>query len=117
MEEYPMKKSLFITVLLFAANSFAAEKGHTGMTLEVAVSGFFSPEISSAEVKAVESGSPADMQGVKVGDMLIEIEGCLIPGCPANKAKKYMSQSAGAIVALRLHKQNGEDYSANIELK
>ncbi|WP_164521607.1 hypothetical protein [Pseudoalteromonas sp. Xi13] len=50
----------------------------------MSVSGFFSPEISELDIIKVF----ADLAGLKVGDKVIELDGCAIPACSAEVTKK-----------------------------
>ena len=99
-------------LLSFGAN--AEEKGYTGFTLDVGVSGFFSPELVSADVKKIDAGSPAEKAGIKVGDKLIAIDGCKIPGCPAKEGKKLISKQKGEQLPLVLQRADGTEYSVNV---
>ena len=53
----------------------------------MSVSGFFSPEISELDIIKVY----ADLAGLKVGDKVIELDSCAIPGRPAEVTKKSMA--------------------------
>ncbi|MCW8832218.1 MAG: PDZ domain-containing protein [Colwellia sp.] len=108
---------LFSILGLLAVLSFsviAEEKGYTGITLEVGVSGFFSPELTSAEVKKIDANSPAEKVGIKTGDKLIAIDGCKIPGCPAQEGKKLISKLKGQVLPLILQRSDGSEYSVSI---
>mgnify|MGYP001953183165 CR=1 FL=1 len=50
--------------------------------MDVSVSGFFSPEVKSAEVTSLEANSNAEKAGIAVGDQLVAVQDCKIPGCP-----------------------------------
>ncbi|MCQ8821009.1 hypothetical protein NQT65_12430 [Pseudoalteromonas agarivorans] len=54
----------------------------------MSVSGFFSPEISEINIIKVYADSVADLAGLKVGDKVIELDGCAIPACSAEVTKK-----------------------------
>ena len=101
-------------LILFSSSSIAEEKGYTGFTLDVGVSGFFSPELMSADVKKVDPDSPAERSGIKVGDKLITIDGCKIPGCPAQEGKKLISKLKGQLLPLTLQRADGSIYSVNL---
>ncbi len=105
---------LFISLLSHTV--IAAEKRDTGFKLDVTVKGFFSPEVTSAVVKSVSHGSVAESKGVKVGDKLLAIADCKIPGCPANIAKDHISQAKGTLVNFLFSPQNGEIYMVTIPL-
>lgn len=110
-----MKLFSAIGFLMFLTSSVNAEdKGYTGFTLEVGVSGFFSPELVSADVKKVELDSPAEKSGIQVGDKLIAIDGCKIPGCPAQEGKKLISKLKGQQLPLTLQRVDGTEYSVSL---
>lgn len=64
-----------------------AEEAIFGFAADVSVSGFFSPESSEIDIIKVF----ADLAGLKVGDKVIELDGCAIPGRPAEVTKKSMT--------------------------
>lgn len=98
------RKNLLI-FLLFPFAVFA--EGKIGIAVGVSVDGFFSPEITEFKIDEVHSGSPAEKAGVKVGQLVIELDGCKIPGCPANKAKKLMDKETGEILPLLVKNLDG----------
>ncbi|REL31383.1 PDZ domain-containing protein [Thalassotalea euphylliae] len=110
---------LLVTILfsLLSSQAFAAEKGEKGFVLDVNVSGFFSPEVTKATIKSVVKGSSAEQEGLKIGDQIIAIDGCQIPGCDAKKAKKSLQKQVGEMVLLNMMKPNGETYEANVALQ
>jgi len=95
----------------------ASDKKEIGFKLNVTVKGFFSPEVTSATVKSVTPGSLAESLGVKAGEKLIAIANCKIPGCPAGKAKGYISQDIGTEVSFEFSSQAGKTYSVTIPLQ
>ena len=113
-----MKLLSTIGLLVLVSSSVnAADKGYTGFTLEVGVSGFFSPELVSADIKKIDVDSPAEKSGIKVGDKLIVIDGCKIPGCPAQEGKKLISKLKGQLLPLTLQRTDGSEYSVNLLVK
>ena len=108
---------LFFTLgllVLLSSPAIAKDKGYTGFTLDVGVSGFFSPELVSADVKKIDADSPAEKSGIKVGDKLFAIDGCKIPGCPAKEGKKLISKQKGELLPLTLQRADGTEYSVSL---
>ena len=106
--------SILGVFFMFSAFVHAEDKGYTGFTLDVGVSGFFSPELVSADVKKIDANSPAEKSGLKVGDKLIAIDGCKIPGCPAQEGKKLISKLKGQLLPLTLQRADGSEYSVSL---
>lgn len=94
--------SLFLPFAVFA-------EGKIGIAAGVSVDGFFSPEITEFKIDNVESGSPAEKAGIKIGQLVIELDGCKIPGCPADKAKKLMVKETGEILPLLVKNVDGSE--------
>ena len=110
-----MKTRLMASLLILTSfATVAEEKGYTGFTLDVGVSGFFSPELVSADVKKIDANSPADKAGIQVGDKLIAIADCEIPGCPAKKGKTLITKQKGQQLPLTLQRDDGTVYSVNL---
>jgi len=101
-------------LIMFSVWVYAEDRGYTGFTLDVSVSGFFSPELVSIDVKEVKPDSPAEKSGIRVGDKLIEIDGCKIPGCPAHEGKRLISKPKGQLLPLMLQRADGSEYSATL---
>lgn len=98
----------FFTCLIFFTSSVLA-KGSIGLGAEVSVDGFFSPEVVSFKVNSVEANSAAAKAGIKVGQQVLAIDGCQIPGCPASKAKKLMNRNAGETLPLLVKHADGSE--------
>jgi len=108
---------LILTISFFSFSLQAKEKGHIGFAIDVSVSGFFSPELKSVNIKNVTANSPADLAGIKKGQKILSIDGCEIPGCPADKAKKLMSRKSGEILPLLIEKLDGEKVLIKIHVE
>jgi len=113
-----MKLKVFFLSALFFANAVYAEGvGKRGFVMDVAVSGFFSPEVKSAKVISLEPLSNAEKAGIKIGDELIAVHECEIPGCPAKKAKKLMTKKTGETVSLSFRREDQSTYSVELVLE
>lgn len=106
--------SIIGLLVLLTTAAIAEDKGYTGFTLDVGVSGFFSPELVSADVIKIDADSPAEKSGINVGDKLIAIDGCKIPGCPAKEGKKLISKLSGQLLPLTLQRADGSEYSVSL---
>lgn len=108
-----IRKIILISLFLpFAA--FA--EGKIGIVAGVSVDGFFSPEITEFKIDNVQSGSPAEKAGIKAGQLVIELDGCKIPGCPADKAKKLMAKETGEILPLLVKNLDGSEVLLKIHV-
>jgi C-terminal processing protease CtpA/Prc len=105
---------LFI-VLILSLPSSAAEQGRMGFSVNVVVEGsIFSPKIKEIRITEVFSDSPAEKAGLKIGQKVLSIDGCVIPGCSARKAKKIMNKKPGEILVLEIEKMDGTRELINI---
>jgi C-terminal processing protease CtpA/Prc len=96
-----------IILVSFFIPFIALADGKIGIAAGVSVDGFFNPEITEFKIDEVHSGSPAEKAGIKAGQLVIELDGCKIPGCPAGKAKKLMDKKTGDILPLLVKNPDG----------
>ena len=104
-----MKKILLGLMLCAASTGYAEEKGSIGFSANVAVDGFFNPEITSFEIDEVHADSPAEKAGLSAGDMVLAIEDCAIPGCDTDDAQDHMDKKAGEELHLKVKTKEGEE--------
>lgn len=98
--------SLLCSLMLF---SFGCLASGLGFGADVSVEGFFNPTIKQFKIIEVHSGSPAEQAGVKVGQQVLEIDGCVIPGCSASKAKEIMNKKAGEVLRIQVKNLDGNE--------
>ena len=111
-------KYIFTFVLLIlACISSASERLKMGVTWTYTASGIFNTQIDELIVKEVLSNSPAEKAGLKVGDKVVSIEGCAIPGCPASKAKHYLKSQSLSQLKFVVETPNGLYKSLVVYLK
>ncbi|GEA13186.1 PDZ domain-containing protein [Alteromonas sp. KUL49] len=110
-------KRIVVLLALLSLPSFAAEPGDKGFQMDVSVSGFFSPEVKQATIKSVVENSSAEQAGIVIGDDVIAIDGCEIPGCSASTAKDALQKPAGEVVVLTMKKPDGSIYEARVTLQ
>lgn len=94
----------------------ALAEGKIGITAGVSVDGFFKPEITEFRIDKVEAESPAEKAGAKAGQLVIELDGCKIPGCPADKAKKLMDKKIGEMLPLLVKNVDGSEVLLKIHV-
>lgn len=110
-------KILALFIFTLSNSAYAEEKGKIGFSLNIVVSGFFSPELAEVTVKEVFADSPAEAAGVLAGQKILSIDGCDIPGCPASKAKKLMKRKSGDILPILVEESDGNQILINIRVK
>jgi len=110
-------KVVLLSILFFANTAYADSEGKRGFVMDVAVSGSFNPEVKSAKVISLESHSNAEKAGIKVGDELVAVHECKIPGCPPKKAKKLMTKKTGETVLLSFRREDKTIYSVELVLE
>ena len=98
---------LFLLALI-SFNSSAKKPIKIGVTWNVTVSGFFSPEIEEIIVLKILDNSPAKKAGLKVGHKVLSIEGCKIPGCSASQTKEYLKADTGSQLHFVIENKKGE---------
>lgn len=95
--------------------ALAAEKGKIGLSLDIAVEGgFFNPTLSSVKVKELVPGGAAEKAGVLVGDQILKIADCVIPGCAADDAKDLMKKSKGESVSFFIKQADGTELTKTV---
>jgi C-terminal processing protease CtpA/Prc len=114
-----MYRNMFLCffALIIPISSSAAEKGNLGFAVDLVIEmNIFSAKIHEITITEVVSDSPAEKAGVKVGQKVLSIDGCAIPGCPARKAKKLMDKSPGDILIVEIEKLDGTHELINIHV-
>ncbi|MBB3169521.1 PDZ domain-containing protein [Simiduia aestuariiviva] len=108
---------LLVLPLLAALPSEAHAEGSIGIAAAVSTKGIFSPEIERFTISDVHKDSAAQAAGLKVGDQVVAIDGCRIPGCPAKKAKSLMSREPGEVLPLMVVDGSGSERLININVR
>ncbi|MCJ8319803.1 MAG: PDZ domain-containing protein [Colwellia sp.] len=111
-----MFKSLVFLLSIISSGILAADEVKLGISGQVSVDGFFSPTVTSFIVKKVEPNSPAEKAGIAVGQKIISIDNCKIPGCPADEAKKLMRKQSGEILQLVLENEDGSQIPVEVTM-
>ena len=76
--------------------------------------GFFNPTLSSVKVKELVAGGAAEKAGVLVGDQILKIADCVIPGCPADDAKDLMKRNKGESVSFLIKQADGTELTKTV---
>lgn len=95
---------------VMSSAALAAEKGKIGLLLDISVEGgFFNPTVAKVKVTEIVAGGAAEKAGVLVGDDIIKIADCVIPGCPADDAKDLMKKNKGESVSFLIKQADGTE--------
>jgi len=111
------KKMLLLSAAfcsLVSTTALAAEKGKIGLALDINADGFFNPVIVSVKVKELVPGGAAEKAGVLVGDQILKIADCAIPGCPADDAKNLMKRNKGESVSFLIKQADGTELTKTV---
>lgn len=101
--------------LVVSTKVVAAERGKMGLELDIAVEGgFFNPTLSQVKVKTLLAGGAAEKAGVLVGDQILKIADCAIPGCPADDAKDLMRKNKGESVHFLIKQADGTELTKTV---
>ncbi len=111
-----MRRLLLSVVLVASFPIIAGDRIKMGITGDVSVEGFFSREIMRYELTKIRPNSPAEKAGLQVGDKLIAIGDCVIPGCPASEAREIMDKGAGESIVLLVEDKHGEQRTVEVLL-
>lgn len=107
------KKMLLLSAVfcsfVMSTTALAAEKGKIGLSLDINADGFFNPVIVSVKVKKLVAGGAAEKAGVLVGDQILKIADCAIPGCSADDAKNLMKKNKGESVSFFIKQADGTE--------
>ena len=112
-----MQTGLIALSLSFAGSAYSEDKGKVGLDLDVGVSGFFSSVLESAEVSFVESDSPAAKAGLQVGDRIVAIDDCQVPGCLTSDAKQRLKRQPGDLVPIVIQRDNDIQFYTTLRVE
>lgn len=95
--------SLLLFALLAPIPAFA--KGRLGFGVAVATEGFLSTTLAEVKIASVRPGSPSEKAGLKVGDVVIELDGRPIKGASGPALKKALGAvKSGQHVVLKVQR-------------
>ncbi len=97
---------IFVFINILSAGAYA-EEGDFGVEVDVTTTGLFPPKLELVTVATIKTGSSASKAGIRQGDKVVSIGGCLIPGCSAFKAKKIMKKEKGEKLQFGILSENG----------
>jgi C-terminal processing protease CtpA/Prc len=103
-------------ILLFAcAPAGQAAEAKLGFSVKVEGEGFFlNPVIIKIIVDEVTKGSIADANGVKVGDLILQVNGRTVVGRRALELRSLMKMDPGETRTFRLKHSDGSEVDARI---
>lgn len=104
--------AILLVVTLGAAHADDAEETWFGFSQSVKVSWRF--QVKSATVNYVHPDTEAQATGLQVGDAIVAVEDCAIPGCSSRRAKALMQASLGETRTFQLQRPDGERYAATL---
>ena len=98
-----------------STTALAAEKGKIGLSLDIAVEGgFFNSKLATVKVKSLVAGGSVEKAGVLVGDQILKIADCAIPGCPAGDAKDLLKKNKGESVSFLIKQADGTELTKTV---
>jgi S1-C subfamily serine protease len=104
----------FILFLAFAHSSHAAE-GTLGFSVKLEAEGFIlNPIVSKLIVDQVTKGSIAEAAGMRVGDLILQVNGKVVAGIRALALRPLMKMDPGETRTLRLKHTDGTEVDARI---
>ena len=82
-----------VVLALFASlvPSPVLAKPRLGFGVAVATDGYFSTTLAEVKVGSVQAGSPADKAGLRVGDLIVELNGKPVKGASGLAVKKALA--------------------------
>lgn len=102
-----MKYIIIFVFLNLLSSTAYSETGDFGVETDVTTTGLFPPKLESVTIATVKAGSAASKAGIKQGDKVVSIGGCLIPGCSAFKAQKLLEKEKGEKLQFGVVSENG----------
>jgi C-terminal processing protease CtpA/Prc len=104
----------FALFVAFAASGHAAE-AKLGFAVKLEGEGFFlNPIVSKIIVDEVTKGSIADAAGMRVGDLILQVNGQVVAGKRALDLRPLMKMNPGETRTLRLKHTDGTEVDARI---
>jgi C-terminal processing protease CtpA/Prc len=103
------------SIALAPLTSGADEKGWFGVEVSVEIEGIsFNPSLHAATIKRVLPSSPAAAAGLTAGDLIVEIQGLIIPGAKARDLKAAMHKAVGETLRLKVKHGTAEPRSITL---
>jgi len=87
----PVAALVLVALLLSVVPFTALAKARLGFGVAVATDGYFSTTLAQVTVDSVQPGSPSEKAGLKVGDLIVELNGKPIKGASGLAVKKILT--------------------------
>jgi len=102
-------------LLLWLAPATAAERGRLGFTVYVEVDGnYVTPILKSVRVQEIEPGSPAELGGLKVEDLILRVQGKPLTGANAREVAAMVQVPPGERLRLLVRSLDGAERHVTI---
>lgn len=108
-----IRYKLFIFILV-TTPCFASSDGSLGIGVDVEVSGYFSPSVENMIVQSIQAGSLAELAGLMVGDKVISINSCDIPGCSVSYVRRAMDSNEAGNIEFLVEREHGSTLSLTV---
>jgi C-terminal processing protease CtpA/Prc len=115
MRNYRASIALALVLTLFLVQPSQAAEAKLGFSVKVEGGGFFlNPVVTKIIVEDVTKGSIAELAGMKVGDVILQINGQTLAGKRALELRPLMKMDPGETRTMRLKHTDGTEVEARI---
>ena len=104
-----------VVLLLALADTSRAAEQKLGFGVDVKGEGFFlNPVVTTIQVSEVTKGGLAEAAGIKIGDLIIGIEGKKVTGIRAMELRPYMKLDPGQTRSFRIKHADGKEIDVRL---
>lgn len=106
----PLRIAVAFVLLFVLADTVRAAEQKLGFATDLEAEGFFlNPIVRKIRVSDVTKGSIAEAAGIRVGDLIIQIEGQTMAGKRALDLRPFMKLDPGATRSMRVKHTDGSE--------